>query len=489
MGQAKAKKAAAAVDRSWGWRPSDDLPKDLIARAVRTPMQGANIVVPNTLAGTCVYQAEIGRRILQDRFDIVAVMFVGDFMRPVGGGLQHTYTREDGTISVETGACHAWLFSQTLGEYIDFAAWETPVQMERNGMPWSGPRPDYLWDTPERLGRQGYIAKVSKEASSEVARNLRAGRDADFLKLYLLDALNILDRGGGARPSDTRESCPAGAPPSCRSPQERTKMPSGHDPDRDSETTEPKPEAEASEPLIRTPHTGPLPGIPRGFDYDAALKHLIPPWSDNVEVSKMLGLLNSSRIAGIPGLERPAEIPGLNFVGMSKILEAARPDGTWLIDTILRSVDTAIAAPHAKADDVETLKDYRRELTEFCAMLDDKNRARGPDAVKQYFLAALEIGFLLGAVSGETGAVPEIIKRRQSDAGKKSVQVRHTASEGWKQYAVTRAIDIKARHPRMSGKAIAENIVRSWNYEGQAAPRAPTVRIAIAPSIKREVCK
>ncbi len=63
-------------------------------------------------------------------------------------------------------------------------------------MPWSGPRPDYLWDTPERLGRQGYIAKVSKEASSEVARNLRAGRDADFLKLYLLDALNILDRGG-----------------------------------------------------------------------------------------------------------------------------------------------------------------------------------------------------------------------------------------------------------------------------------------------------
>ncbi len=221
-------------------------------------------------------------------------------------------------------------------------------------------------------------------------------------------------------------------------------MPSEKDPDRDSDAADPKPEASASEPLISTPYTGPLPGIP--------------------------------------------EIPGLNFLDMSKVLEAARLDGTWLIDTILRSVDTAIAAPHAKADDVETLKDYRRELTEFCAML-DTDRARGRDAVKQYFLAGLEIGFLLGAVSGETGAVPEIIKRRQSDAGKKSVQVRHTAAEGWKQYAVARAIDINARHPKMSGKGIAEHIVRNWNYEGQAAPQAPTVRIAIAPSIKREVRK
>ena len=60
---------------------------------------------------------------------------------------------------------------------------------------WTGPRPDYLWDRPAVLREQGYMDTIHKPFSVEVATNLRRGRDADFLHLYMRTALAVLDDG------------------------------------------------------------------------------------------------------------------------------------------------------------------------------------------------------------------------------------------------------------------------------------------------------
>lgn len=67
--------------------------------------------------------------------------------------------------------------------------------MERHGMLWTGPRPDYLWDRPAVLREQGYMDTIHKPFSVEVAANLGRGRDADFLRLYMRGALAVLDDG------------------------------------------------------------------------------------------------------------------------------------------------------------------------------------------------------------------------------------------------------------------------------------------------------
>lgn len=170
------------------------VPKDLIAKAVRLPLTERRIVCPFR-SGTCLYQAEVGRRIINDRYGIPSILLVGDFMRPVGDGLMHTYTHEDGIVSVKTGACHVWLYTRPPAkpQIIDFAAWEAPFGMELAGQQWPGPRPDYLWDTPETIKAQGYIIRPSIEASREVIAEMKTGRDAGFVRTYLKAALRALD--------------------------------------------------------------------------------------------------------------------------------------------------------------------------------------------------------------------------------------------------------------------------------------------------------
>ena len=195
MGQAKARRAAEMAGRPWRERPHGDIPKELIARAVREPLLQDVRLRRWDATGSCVQQAEVGRRLLVNRYGLDVAMFVGDFMRPMADGSHHTYTREDGRISIETGACHAWLFCKATGEYIDFAAWETPRRMEAQGVIWLGPRPDYLWETLPTLKARGYIAKVDMAATASVAMHIRRGKDADFLDLYQRSALAVLDEG------------------------------------------------------------------------------------------------------------------------------------------------------------------------------------------------------------------------------------------------------------------------------------------------------
>ena len=193
MGQARARQAAALAGRPWHVDAKPHLPKNVIARAVREPLLRSEALQPWRTSGSCAHQAEIGRRILSDQFGIDATILVGDLMTPIGRGRHHTYTRDDGRISVEAGAYHAWL-RLTDGAYVDFAAWELPARMERQGLSWTGPRPDYLWNTPARLRALGYADTIDREASIAVTADLRQGKDEEFLSLYLRDALAVLDR-------------------------------------------------------------------------------------------------------------------------------------------------------------------------------------------------------------------------------------------------------------------------------------------------------
>ncbi|MGI4763829.1 MAG: hypothetical protein ACRYGP_01985 [Janthinobacterium lividum] len=183
---------AALAGRPWR-DVGPQLPKDLIARAVREPLLRSEALQPWRMSGSCAHQAEIGRCILRDRFGVDATIVVGDLMTPIGGDRHHTYTRDDGRIRVEAGAYHAWLIL-TDGSYADFAAWELPARMERQGLAWTGSRPDYLWDTPAQLRALGYFDTIDRAASIEVTSDLAKGKDEEFLALYLRDALAVLDR-------------------------------------------------------------------------------------------------------------------------------------------------------------------------------------------------------------------------------------------------------------------------------------------------------
>lgn len=193
MGQAKVRQAATLAGRLWRADASRRLPKDIIARAVREPLLRSEVLRPWTASGSCAHQAEIGRRVLKDQFGVAATILVGDLMRPLGGGRRHTCTRDDGSIVVSSGAYHVWLHLTGDGSYVDFAAWELPTRMERSGLAWTGPRPDYLWDSPARLRTLGYIETINREATVDITSAFRQGQDAEFLSLYLREALAVLE--------------------------------------------------------------------------------------------------------------------------------------------------------------------------------------------------------------------------------------------------------------------------------------------------------
>ena len=186
MGQAKLRKAAVK-----GGCP---VPRDLIAQAVREPLLNSNrMLPPGFYSGTCTHQAVVGSRVLRLRYRLECTLQVGDFMRPLGDDLYHTYTRDDGQVRVETGAYHAWLFCRNTEEIIDFAAWEAPARMEREGHVWPAAKPDYLWGSLHALADQGFIIKPDSLATQKVIREIKTGWDGAFLDSYMADALAIID--------------------------------------------------------------------------------------------------------------------------------------------------------------------------------------------------------------------------------------------------------------------------------------------------------
>ncbi|WP_237482548.1 hypothetical protein, partial [Lichenibacterium dinghuense] len=179
--------------RPWRADAIHHLPRACIARAVREPLLTCAALQAWSASGSCAHQAEVGRRILRDRFGVEASVVVGDLMRPMGGGRHHTYTRSDGSISVEAGAYHAWLRLDD-GSHVDLAAWELLARFERQGIAWTGPRPDYLWDSPERLTALGYVATIDERATAAMAERLDRGDDGEFLSAYIGEALAVLKR-------------------------------------------------------------------------------------------------------------------------------------------------------------------------------------------------------------------------------------------------------------------------------------------------------
>lgn len=160
MGQAKLRRQIEISPR-----PQPTLDKAEIAAAVRASL-GDDLL----REGTCFQQSVVGKRVLR-RFGLDTMLMAGDFQRPLDRDHRHTYTREDDRISVETGAFHAWLFCPATRDVIDFAAWQAPLRMEViAGIPWTGPRPAYLWERESSLRQQGFVLKPDYAATAMVRK-------------------------------------------------------------------------------------------------------------------------------------------------------------------------------------------------------------------------------------------------------------------------------------------------------------------------------
>lgn len=156
------------------------LRKTATAHAVRLPLTARATGKPEGFAGSCLYHAEIGRRVLLDVIGIRSRLVAGDFLRPLGNSLAHTYTLADGHLSFERGAYHVWIVTDD-GQVVDFASWEAPVRVEREGGAWTGPRPEYVWSTAGKLQAKGYRMRPDAEITRTVVSVIALGANSDLI--------------------------------------------------------------------------------------------------------------------------------------------------------------------------------------------------------------------------------------------------------------------------------------------------------------------